>query len=301
MIIAGIYWLYDSFTAAIKRKKMKVEEPVVVSYARGIFLILAVIIMITVFNISILLLLVILTFGSLIIWMIDKAIFERRRKMLQGKEPLLVDYARSLFPVFLIVLLIRSFVAQPFRVPTGSLEPTIMPNDLLLVSQFSYGLRLPVIQTKILNIGEPKRGDIVVFSHPAVPGMDLIKRVIGIPGDHIIYKNKVLYINGQIMQQTFIKNGYDVEPGMNISVKVMEEDLGTMKHRILIYNQGGETTDFNFTVPQGYYFMMGDNRDNSADSRVWGFMPEKNIIGKAEVIFFSWDHGIQWSRIGDRL
>ncbi len=304
MMVSGLYWLYDSIAQAPLRKRTNQEEPSHVAYARGIFLILLVVVLIKVFNVGILMLLTILTFASLIVWLVDRWCFAKARLARQGKEPLLVDYARSLFPIFLIVLLIRSFVIQPFRVPTGSLEPTIMPNDFVAVSQFSYGLRSPVLHTKILSIGEPKTGDIVVFRHPAVPGMDLIKRVIGVPGDHIVYKNKVLTINGKVMKQTFLRNGFDEEPaidGGNIPSKVMLENLNGVKHEILLHDKGGEVTDFNFTVPKGYYFVMGDNRDNSADSRVWGFMPEKNLIGKAFMIFFSWDHGVRWSRIGDRL
>lgn len=303
-VICGAYWLYDMIGEAPTRRIKNKEEPTLVSYARGTFLILLVITLIKVFNVGILLLLIILTIGSFIIWMVDKFCFAKARLAAQGKEPLLVDYAKSLFPIFLIVLIIRSFVAQPYRVPTGSLEPTIMPNDFVLVSQFSYGLRLPVLNTKILNIAEPKTGDIVVFKDPSVPGRDLIKRVIGVPGDHIIYKNKVLYINGKEMKQTYLGDAVDVDPieeGGGTPVSVMQENLQGIKHKIHLFKQGGEPTNFDFTVPQGYYFMMGDNRDNSADSRVWGFMPENAILGKALVIFFSWEHGIDWSRIGNKL
>lgn len=304
MMISGLYWIYDVIARAPVRKRENKEEPSYVAYARGIFLILLVVVLIKVFNVGILLLLTILTVVSFVVWMVDRLCFAKARLAAQGKEPLLVDYARSLFPIFLIVLVIRSFVIQPFRVPTGSLEPTIMPNDFVLVSQFAYGLRLPVTHTKILSIGEPKTGDIVVFRHPAVPGIDLIKRVIGVPGDHVVYKNKTLTINGKVMKQTFLRKGYDEEPaalGGNIPSKVMEENLQGVKHEILLHDHGGEVTKFNFTVPKGYYFVMGDNRDNSADSRVWGFMPQQNLIGKAFMIFFSWDHGVRWSRIGNSL
>lgn len=304
MCAAGLYWLYDGIAGWPKRKRLNQEEPGHVSYARGIFLILFVVTLIKVFNVGILLILVLLTALSFVVWMIDKLYFEKARLAVQAKEPLVVDYAHSLFPVFLIVLLIRAFIGQPFHVPTGSLEPTIMPGDLLIVTQYSYGLRLPVLNTKILDLGEPKAGDIVVFRSPAEAGMDLIKRTIGVPGDHVVYKNRVLTINGKVMTQTFVADGVDEEPidqGGNIPSKIMLENLQGVKHQILLHNQGGELTNFDFTVPKGYYFMMGDNRDNSGDSRVWGFMPEENIIGKARFIFLSWNHGIRWSRIGIKL
>lgn len=301
MVICGVIWLQDSISKAGERRRNNQEEPPLIGYARGIFLLLLIILIITVFNVGILLLLVILTFGSLIVWMIDKLFFEGVRKLKKIKEPMLVDYARSLFPIFLIVLVVRSFIIQPFRVPTGSLEPTVMPNDFVAVSQFAYGLRLPVINTKIAHISEPQHGDIVVFRYPVDPSVNFVKRAIGLPGDHIVYKNKVLYINGQEMKQTFIKEGEDVESTGNISSKVMEENLMGIKHQILIHDDGGETDDFDFTVPKGYYFMMGDNRDDSADSRVWGFVPEENLVGRAFMIWLSFDHGIRWSRIGTKI
>ena len=303
-VITGAYWLFDTVTQAKRRKQENKEEPSLVAYSRGIFLLLCIILIIKMFNMDILTLLVILTAGSFIIWMLDRVCFEKARLARQGKEPLLVDYARSLFPIFLIVLVIRAFIVQPFRVPSGSLEPTIMPNDLVVVSQFAYGLRLPVWNKKIVNIGEPKTGDIVVFRSPSEPDKDFVKRAIGLPGDHVVYKNKILYINGKEMKQTYLGDATDIGPVDECGgtpVSVMQEDLNGVKHKIFLFKQGGELTDFDVTVPQGYYFMMGDNRDCSADSRVWGFMPESAIIGKAFMIFFSWDHGVNFSRIGIRL
>lgn len=304
MIFCGIYWLYDAIANLPKRKKSNEKEPKIVEYARGIFLILVIVTLIKFFNVGILLLLVILTAGSFIVWMIDKLFFQKTRIANQTKEPLLVDYARSLFPIFLLVLIVRSFIFEPFVVPSGSLEPTVLPGDYLVVNQFIYGLRLPVINTKILNVSEPKIGDIVVFHDPVTGSKDLVKRVVGVPGDHVGYKNRVLYVNGKEMQQTYIKDGLDVEPpqyGGNTPVKFYEENLQGIKHQILLFDQNGKMADFDVVVPKNYYFMMGDNRDNSADSRVWGFMPENEIIGKAWIIFFSWDHGVRWSRIGTKL
>lgn len=227
------------------------------------------------------------------------------RKRNNQEMPTMIDYARSFFPVLLIVLIIRSFIVQPFRVPTGSLEPTILPNDFVAVNQFAYGLRLPVLNKKIVNIGKPKKGDIVVFRYPVNPKLDYVKRVIGIPGDHITYKNKILTINGQEIKQQFLKTGIDFEPpGIYIPVDVKEEILNGIKYKILINKENNIAPDFETTVPEGQYFVMGDNRDNSIDSRYWGFVPEENLIGKAFLIWFSWDsthYRIRWSRIGTKL
>lgn len=234
-----------------------------------------------------------------------------------GKLPLLVDYARSFFPVLLLVLIIRSFIIQPFRVPTGSLEPTVMPGDFILVSQFSYGLRFPVWGWKFLPLGEPRHGDIVVFHWPVDPSKDFVKRVIGLPGDHISYINKVLYINDQEMSQKFIRYTKDTNGGNSGSwqVSVNEEDFFGKKHQIYvcavnpIENRSGcpNSTMQNFydvVVPAGHYFMMGDNRDDSDDSRFWGFVPEENLVGKAFMVFLSWDaanNSVRWKRVGTGL
>lgn len=249
------------------------------------------------------LLLTIAVFASGIIWLIDILFFKKQRlaKNPQAKEPTLVEYAHSFFPVLLIVLLIRSFLVQPYRVPTGSLEPTVLPGDFLAVNQFAYGLRLPVTNTKFISIGEPKRGEIAVFRWPVDPSVDFIKRVAGVPGDHIVYKDKILYINGQQATQTLIGDATDYEPEGNIAVREYSENLAGVEHKILINPVGGETDDIDVTIPPGYYFMMGDNRDDSADSRAWGLVPEKNLIGKAFVVWMSWDsqtHRIRWNRIG---
>jgi len=248
------------------------------------------------------LVLVLLTLLCGAIGLIDILFFAAKRKETNQKMPVLVDYAKSFFPVFLIVLLIRSFVVQPFRVPSGSLKPTILTNDFVLVNQFAYGFRLPVLNKKVVSMGEPKAGDIAVFRFPGNPKVDYIKRVIGVPGDHIVYKNKQLTINGQKVSQTFVKNTIDHEPGAsNLPVKVYEENLEGVKHQIYVYPTGGATVDYNVVVPKGYYFMMGDNRDASADSRFWGFVPENNLIGKAVFVWFSWDSRrdrVRWSHLG---
>ncbi|HLD17415.1 MAG TPA: signal peptidase I [Coxiellaceae bacterium] len=246
------------------------------------------------------------TFLSGIIALLDKLFFEKKRKE-RGviKIPVIADYARSFFPVLLAVWLIRSFIVQPYRVPTGSLEPTIMPGDFIAVSEFSYGLRFPVWNQKIIAIGNPHRGDIALFRWPVKPSVIFVKRVIGLPGDHIVYKNKMLYINGQKIEQTFLDYAYDVEPGgYQFPVEVKEENLMGLKHKIYIRSVGGQTEDFDIKVPSDEYFMMGDNRDDSDDSRSWGFVPDRNLIGKAYVIWMSWNSdqpvykAIQWHRIG---
>ena len=220
------------------------------------------------------------------------------------KLPWIIDYSRSFFPILLLVLIIRSFVIQPFRVPTGSLEPTVLPGDFIAVNQYAYGLRLPVLHTKIYDIGEPKRGDIVVFHYPPDPSVNYVKRVVGMPGDKIDYINKVLYINGKKMKQKTIGPNIDIEPETPIPVIEKEEDLFGVKHRIFITpnrNEGVNSNFYDIKVPKGHYFMLGDNRDNSLDSRVWGFVPEKNLIGKAFYVWLSWDSentGFRWTHLG---
>lgn len=231
-------------------------------------------------------------------------------------KPVVIDYSRALFPVLLIVLLIRSFIVQPYRVPSGSLEPTVIPGDFILVNQYDYGLHLPVWHTKILPIGEPKRGQIVLFRWPVNPHVTFVKRVIGLPGDKISYINKVLYINGKEAKQKDLGFATDTDgPGTPTwRVQKVQENLLGVKHDIYICPASstecpGHTTHnfHNLVVPKGYYFMMGDNRDNSDDSRDWGFVPQGNLIGRAMFVFLSWDssaslaHKIRWGRIGTKL
>ncbi len=244
----------------------------------------------------------------------------RRRKHAQEmesppRESWVVEYARSFFPVLLIVLLLRSFLVEPFRIPSGSMMPTLLVGDFILVNKFAYGLRWPVLNTKFLEIGEPQRGDVVVFRFPDDPSTDYIKRVVGVPGDQIYYRNKILYINGEPMPQTylgpFVGEG---ESGQRMrGAEVREERLGEVVHRILVYPgvpdlpPGCRTLRYGpVTVPEGHYFVMGDNRDNSNDSRCWGWMPEKNLVGKAFAIWMNWDSTragfpIDWHRIGTRI
>lgn len=228
-------------------------------------------------------------------------LFLAPRRQDKQNIPWFSDYARSFFPVLLIVFLLRSFLYEPFRIPSSSLEPTLLVGDFIVVNKFDYGLRIPVIHNKFFRNGEPKRGDIVVFRWPPNPSLDFIKRIIGLPGDHIKYVNKVLYVNGQEIKQEAPQETTRLnEEGNTINVIKKQEDLLGVKHAIY-QNPSLPAYDFNdIIVPPGMYFAMGDNRDDSADSRYWGFVPEKNIVGKAVLIWMSWDSNkdrIRWPRL----
>jgi signal peptidase I len=231
----------------------------------------------------------------------DRLFFAKKRSGDTATMPYIVELSRSFFPALLLVWLIRSFLIQPYRVPTGSLEPTILPGDFIAVKQFSYGLRLPVLNKEIVKIGEPKRGDIALFHWPVDTSKLFVKRVVGIPGDHIVYKNNQLTINGQAMQQQYIGKALETEQGgITASVDKMLENLDGVKHYIFL-KPGSSTQDIDITVPEGHYFMVGDNRDDSYDSRDWGFVPKSFLVGKAFGIWMSWDserHTVRWRRIG---
>lgn len=221
------------------------------------------------------------------------------------KRSIIVDYARSFFPVLLLVFSVRSFAYEPFRVPTGSLKPTIAVGDFLLVNKYQYGIRLPIVNKKIININEPKRGDIVVFHTPDknYPPI-MIKRVVGIPGDEIKYINKVLYVNGQQASQQYVTSATDSDDNQySWPVNEMQENLLGVEHGIY-QNPDSRNDDFETTVPKGQYFMMGDNRDDSADSRFWGPLPEENIIGQATRVLVSVDnfhHPLRLERTGKKI
>lgn len=241
-----------------------------------------------------------------VIALFDVLVLAPKRKQAQSdKLPFVIDYARSFFPILLLVFCVRSFAYEPFRIPSGSLKPTLLIGDFILVNKFDYGVRLPVTHTKLFSNGEPQRGDIVVFREPPTESRDLIKRVIGIPGDHVSYKNKVLTINGKEMTQTFEKYSTDDEDGEGPwQVVQKQENLFGIKHRIYQIPGRDIGGDFEIDVPAGKYFMMGDNRDDSADSRVWGFLPEENIVGRASHIWMSYDtpkHPVRLDRVGMRI
>jgi signal peptidase I len=208
---------------------------------------------------------------------------------------LVLEYSRSFFPVLLFVLIIRSFVFEPFRIPSGSMMPTLLQGDYIFVKKYSYGLRLPVLETKVVETGEPKRGDVVVFRLPSDPSVNYIKRVIGLPGDEIVYANHRLTVNGVPVS---------VQADDNVSSsQVLTEILGEHRHAIMVTEPSRNMLDGMYRVPEDHYFMMGDNRDNSRDSRYIGAIPEANLVGKAVLIWMHMD-GLEWpdwARIGTKI
>ncbi|MES2037688.1 MAG: signal peptidase I [Pseudomonadota bacterium] len=224
------------------------------------------------------------------------------------RQPVWIEYSGSFFPVIALVFFLRSFLFEPFKIPSSSMLPTLYVGDLILVNKFTYGIRLPVINKKVISINDPQRGDVMVFKYPEDPSVDYIKRVVGVPGDKIVYKNKRLSVNGKEVSYT---NMPDFRDNLDY-LKQYKEDLTGVSHRILVNEQRPAYVDnphdfkgrdlctydndgFTCNVPQGRYFMMGDNRDNSLDSRYWGFVPDENIVGKA---FFIWMNFGDIERIG---
>ncbi|MBU3697125.1 signal peptidase I [Dechloromonas sp.] len=234
----------------------------------------------------------------------------RKLRAKDAKEPLWVEWGAGFFPVILIVFVLRSFLFEPFKIPSGSMIPTLLVGDFILVNKFTYGIRLPVINKKIISLNDPQRGDVMVFRYPEDPSLDYIKRVIGVPGDTVAYQNKKLSINGQPVEMTkmadylhperlYYSEQYTAKIG-NVEHRLLNDtdapafipDAGRFPHREnCTYNAIGVICK----VPPGHYFMMGDNRDNSRDSRAWGFVPEENIVGKA---FFIWLNFSDLGRIG---
>ncbi|MGR3894644.1 signal peptidase I [Pseudomonas sp. 1176_21] len=228
-----------------------------------------------------------------------------------NKEPLLVEYGKSFFPVLFIVLVLRSFLVEPFQIPSGSMKPTLEVGDFILVNKFSYGIRLPVIDKKVIEVGDPQRGDVMVFRYPSDPNVNYIKRVVGLPGDQVRYtSDKRLFVNGQSIAEQLVGS----EPGTLGSAELYKEKLGEAEHLIRKeMSRYRMPPDQQWVVPAGHYFMMGDNRDNSNDSRYWddpnipkellGMVPDKNIVGKAFAIWMSWpepklSHFPSLSRVG---
>ncbi|TDJ16553.1 MAG: signal peptidase I [Gammaproteobacteria bacterium] len=258
---------------------------------------------------------VLLVVASGLIWALDAFVLARRRRSavpdvaegVDGEQaaqprpvPKIVEYARSFFPVFLIVLLLRSFLIEPFRIPSGSMMPTLLVGDFILVNKFVYGIRLPVSDYKIFEVSQPERGDVVVFRYPLDPSTPFIKRVVGLPGDRIAYYNKVLYINGQQADQRLVGTYTGHGSGANMTgASLKQETLKPITHPILIQT-GYPSVDGKLVVPEGHYFVLGDNRDNSRDSRYWGTVPEELLIGKAFAVWMNWDlgNGIDWTRVG---
>ena len=235
------------------------------------------------------------------------------RKVVEYKakrQPVWLEWTAGLFPVILLVFVVRSFVVEPFRIPSGSMLPTLQSGDFIAVNKYEYGIRFPVLNTKLTEGTKPKAGDVIVFDHPMQPGTDLIKRVVGVPGDKVMYRNKILYINGVEQPQKPIGDYVDQE--FMVTLNERQETLQGHVHRMLVDPRAPDATTpmeaqthpgrihytdtgFETTVPAGHYFVMGDNRDNSDDSRYWGFVPEENIVGRA---FFIWLNIFHMSRVG---
>lgn len=238
------------------------------------------------------LVLVVLTFASGLVWLAD-SLFLRKRRFAgaaagaagdeeRPKEPYLVDLSRSFFPVLAVVLILRSFLVEPFQIPSGSMLPTLEVGDFILVNKYAYGLRLPVAGTKVVDIGDPERGDVMVFRYPQDGETNYIKRVVGLPGDRVAYRNKQLFINGQKVETEFVVRLPPVE--------MRREHLGDVTHNIFhTLGRSGAAGEGEWQIPEGQYFVMGDNRDNSNDSRYWGTVPDELVVGKAFAIWMHWE------------
>jgi len=249
-----------------------------------------------------------------LIWLYD-AKFARKRRMADMPEPVVVDMARAFFPVIVVVFMIRSFWVEPFKIPSGSMKPTLLVGDFILVNKYTYGIRLPVINKKVVEVNPIRRGDVVVFRYPADPTVDYIKRVVGTPGDKIAYRSKRLTVNGELVPVQ--SDGFYTDAELNyLRLPTFLEKLGATAHHMMIvpaqppvdlaqvrqfahrgnceYNDDG----FSCTVPEGHYFMMGDNRDQSSDSRYWGFVPDDHVKGRA---FLVWMNFGDFKRIGNGI
>ncbi len=282
-VVTGIYWLAERFYFLPKRQQAATRLEAEAAKRRE-------------------------DLGKMGISQVDGDIVEAKNRLLM--QPWWLDWTAGLFPVIITVFLLRSFLFEPFKIPSGSMIPTLLVGDLILVNKYHYGIRLPVINTKITEGNKPKTGDVMVFRYPPKPSLDYIKRVVGVPGDEVAYLNKRLTINGKPVSTTAVPEFFDGDAMRYF--KQYEEALGDKPHRLLndddrpAFVPGVE--DFPFKqncqysvegvvckVPEGHYFMMGDNRDNSLDSRYWGFVPDKNIVGKA---FFVWMNFGNLKRIG---
>ena len=258
-------------------------------------------------NFALILFILLLVSGAL--WALDHFVASKRRSV-GAKSPWWVEYGASFFPVILVVFCLRSFVVEPFKIPSGSMIPTLLVGDFILVNKWTYGIRLPVINQKIIEVNDPKRGDVMVFRYPADPSMDYIKRVVGLPGDRVEYIDKRLTINGEAVP--IREDGSYLHPDRLYYSPKYVERLGEVEHSVLIERDAPAYVPqvLNFpgrehctyvhagvrcTVPAGHYFVLGDNRDASSDSRVWGFVPDQNIVGRA---FFIWFNFGDMKRIG---
>jgi len=259
-----------------------------------------------VFDFSFFLVLAVLVTG--LVWFVDARLLRPRRLAASGSaagsspEPIVVEYARSFFPIILLVLVIRSFLYEPFRIPSDSMMPTLLDGDFIFVNKFTYGLRLPVLNTEIVPLGEPQRGDVVVFRLPSDPATNYIKRLVGLPGDHVVVREKRVYIN-DVLQDVQL-DGYSEPYGSTPRAQIGLETLGDRQHRTL-YIDERPSYDFDDVVPAGHFFFMGDNRDNSRDSRFpeVGYVPADNVVGRAVRIWLNWNlpNAPLWERIGQAI
>lgn len=251
--------------------------------------------------------LIILMVASLVVLLISRYMLKAYP---DRKEGWLAEYSKSLFPVFFIVFFIRSFLFEPYKIPSASMLPTLKIGDYLFVSKFSYGIRLPLDWSHtIIPTGHPKKGDIVVFHWPVNPNVDFIKRVVGAPGDHISYINKTLTVNGKVIEKVSLGKVYDpyfdlthdIDQSTN-KIQLYKTSNGGIEHYVYNFPWTDSVSFKDLVVPKGNYFVMGDDRDDSADSRYWGLVPEKNMVGKAQMIWFSKGEGrIRYKRIGRLL
>lgn len=307
-IAAAAVWALHAFVLSKRIVTASTAEgdkpPVWLEYAQFVFAIGLIVLMIRVFDLAVVLLT--LTVFTGVIWG-GYWLVTRTKKSAElapnGKENVAVEFSRFLFPVVFIVLIVRSFIVEPFQIPSESMLPTLEKGDFILVNRFAYGLRMPVFNTKLLDLGSPQRGDVFVFRYPEDPKLDYIKRVVGLPGDRIKYMNKQVYINDQPVNYS-MQGIYTKQPDKHEYV----ENLGNVTHNILLKDNAFSSLPFlpenqEIVVPAQHYFAMGDNRDNSSDSRVWGFVPDENLKGRAFFIWFSWDdgHGPKWPRVGTKI
>lgn len=251
-------------------------------------------------SINLALILTILTLVSGVVTAMDKMVWKTSdvdNRSAPSWRVGLVEYSRSFFPVLIFVLVIRSFIFEPFRIPSGSMKPTLIEGDFIFVKKYSYGLRLPVTETKIIETGSPKRGDVIVFRLPSDPSINYIKRVIGLPGDQVVYERQRLTINGKAVDINVTGDIFERAP-------VYDEDLEGRVHKTLIYDPGHSRRDGVYEIPEGQYFVMGDNRDRSKDSRYIGAIPERYLVGEAVRVWMHWLplwNMPVWERIGMKI
>ncbi len=268
-------------------------------------------------------LLLILTVLTGVVWLADVLLFARMRQTQATavkkipKEPLAIEYSRAFFPVLAIVLVLRAFAYEPFRIPSGSMMPSLLVGDFILVNKYTYGLRMPVWHSRISYGERPKRGDVVVFRYPKDESQDYIKRVVGLPGDHISYYNRLLSVNGKAVKMNKDRDYQGLGDLNNMSnaggcdrkgagCQVYFETVEDTSYTVMTNPNMAMGVNGEVFVPNGHYFVMGDNRDHSNDSRLWGFVPEDNLVGKAVMIWMHWDWrkggtGLDVSRVGQKI